>query len=63
MKTYEVIRQHLGDRMYMPGDIREATEGDVKHLIANGVLKESQAKSEKVPANKAVKAAPKNKGE
>ncbi|WP_041409359.1 hypothetical protein [Sinorhizobium fredii] len=61
MKTYDVLRQHLGDKMYMPGDQREANQGDVQHLITNGILKEATAKAEKATANKAVKAAPKNK--
>ncbi|EPE99529.1 hypothetical protein [Rhizobium grahamii] len=51
MKTYTVLRQHLGDKMYMPGDERQATEGDVTHLIRNGVLEEK--KSEKRVVNKA----------
>lgn len=63
MKTYDVIRQHLGDQMYMPGDSREAAPGDVQHLVKNGVLRERGSKAEKAsPANKAEKAAPKNKG-
>lgn len=57
---FTVIRQHLGDKMYMPGDEREAAESDVAHLVRNGVLK---AKSEPAPKNKAEKSAPKNKGE
>ena len=58
---FTVIRQHFGDKMYMPGDAREAAEGDVKHLLENGVL--SKAKAELAPSNKAEKAALKNKGE
>lgn len=48
---YNVIRQHLGDKMYMPGDSREASPGEVKHLLANGVIEE--AKADPKPANKA----------
>lgn len=48
---FTVIRQHLGDKMYMPGDEREATQSEVQHLIANGVLEE--AKAEGKLANKA----------
>ena len=52
---YEVIRQHLGDKMYVPGDpetgMREAVPGDVQHLVNNGVLIE--AKAERKPPNKA----------
>ncbi|MFK0338719.1 hypothetical protein ACIQT7_15735 [Agrobacterium deltaense] len=61
MKTYEVLRQHLGDKMYMPGDVREADQGEVQHLIDRGVLRETKPKAEPALANKAVKAAPKNK--
>lgn len=61
MKTYDVLRQHLGDKMYMPGDTREVAQGDVQHLIDNGVLREAKTKSEPAPSNKAEKSAPKNK--
>ncbi|MGP4691622.1 hypothetical protein [Agrobacterium cavarae] len=61
MKTYQVLRQHLGDKMYMPGDNREAVQSDVQHLINNGVLREAKAKSDTAASNKAEKAAPKNK--
>ena len=50
MTKFQVVRQHLGDKMYMPGDEREASEADVRHLIDNGVLKR---KAEPKPANKA----------
>lgn len=62
MKSFEVIRQHLGDKMYMPGETREAAPGDVQHLINNGVLREARpVKLEREPLNKAEGAAPKNK--
>ena len=61
MKTYDVLRQHLGDKMYMPGDTREVAQGDVQHLIDNGVLREAKGKAEPSLSNKAEKAAPKNK--
>lgn len=54
---FEVLRRHLGDKLYEPGEEREATEGDVAHLVRSGVLK----KAEPAPKNKAEKAAPKNK--
>lgn len=60
MKTYNVLRQHFGDKLYLPGDEREATPADVAHLVVNGVLEE---KSEGQPKNKAKKSAPKNKSE
>lgn len=58
MKTYLVERQHLGDRMYMPGDEREASPGDVQHLVNKGVLVEKSApksadKADKPVSNKA----------
>jgi hypothetical protein len=58
---FRVLRQHYGDRQYMPGDEREASKADVQHLIDAGVLVEAKAKSEPPPKNKAEKAAPKNK--
>lgn len=53
---FNVIRQHFGDKMYMPGDEREASESDVAHLVKAGVLE----KAESAPKNKAERA-PKNK--
>ncbi|RBO54060.1 hypothetical protein DSD19_06260 [Rhodovulum sp. BSW8] len=38
MPKYTVLRQHLGERMYLEGDMREAVEAEVAHLIAAGVL-------------------------
>lgn len=54
---YTVARQHFGERMYMPGDEREADESDVRHLIANGILQEpgkakKATKATKAPENK-----------
>ncbi|MDX1127455.1 hypothetical protein GOL24_24665 [Sinorhizobium medicae] len=66
MKAYQVLRQHLGDKQYMPGDTREANPSDVKHLVDAGVLKEAKvaaSKTEKAPANKAEGASTKNKSE
>lgn len=59
VEKYQVIRQHLGDKLYMPGDEREANVGDVAHLVRNGVLKR---KAEPASKNKAEKA-PQNKGD
>jgi hypothetical protein len=62
---YEVLRQHFGDRMYMPGDEREALAGDVAHLVTAGVLgapsKKPAKKAEPAPKNKAEAGAPTNK--
>lgn len=63
MKTYQVLRQHLGDKQYMPGDTRDANPSEVKHLVNAGVLTEAKAKAEKATANKAEAASPKNKSE
>jgi hypothetical protein len=35
---YKVLRPHQGDKWYAQGDPREASEGDVAHLVAAGVL-------------------------
>lgn len=68
MAEYVVKRQHLGDRMYLPGDTRQAAESEVGHLVKAGVLKKAPsggakpAKAETAaPSNKAEAAAPKNK--
>lgn len=60
MPEYEVLREHLGDRPYLPGETREAKEIDVAHLVKNGVLRASGEKAQPAPANKAAPA-PRNK--
>lgn len=60
VEEFKVARQHLGDRLYLPGDTREANAGDVEHLLRNGVL--VRQKAEPAPKNKAEKVPP-NKGE
>jgi hypothetical protein len=58
MQTYRVIRQHFGDRMYMPGDTREAEPRDVAHLVEGGTLEPVKTKAEPAaPRNKAEPAA------
>lgn len=57
---FEVLRQHLGDRMYMPGDEREANQSDVAHLLRNGVLR---VKAEPAVKNKAEKTQKNKKAE
>lgn len=60
---YNVLRQHLGDQMYMPGDTREANAAEVKHLVDRGVLEPAgDEKAERAPKNKAERGAPANKG-
>lgn len=56
---FKVLRQHQGDKFYQPGDFREATEADVKHLIGTVLAKDEGP----APSNKAEAAAPKNKGQ
>lgn len=65
---FKVLRAHYGDRDYAEGDEREASEADVAHLVASGVLKSVRAQSEAkdagaAPRNKAMGAAPENKAE
>ncbi|WP_336800808.1 hypothetical protein [Kaistia sp. MMO-174] len=49
---FEVIREHIGDRLYKPGDTRDAARADVAHLIGK-VLAEPKPKAAKPSANKA----------
>jgi len=35
---YKVMRDHIGDQEYRPGDTREAKAADVQHLVRSGVL-------------------------
>ncbi|MGA4640548.1 hypothetical protein ACQKC8_12335 [Stutzerimonas stutzeri] len=63
---YDVKREHHGDRPYVTGDTRELDPNEAKRLVELGVLEEqkpakSEAKAEKAPSNKAMKAAPENK--
>ncbi|RVM91471.1 hypothetical protein [Sinorhizobium meliloti] len=58
MKFY-VTRQHIGDKLYMPGDTREANESDVKHLIGKTLSKDPPKKAESVekkPTGRAARA-------
>lgn len=49
---YKVIKQHLGDKQYFEGDLREvANEADAKQLIKAGLIED--AKETKAPAQKA----------
>ena len=36
---YDVLRRHIGDKLYEEGDQRDAAERDVAHLVKNGVLR------------------------
>lgn len=60
---FNVIRAHIGDKAYAEGDIREADEKTVVHLVPS-VLQPVGSSSEKAEAphsNKAESAAPANK--
>jgi hypothetical protein len=59
---YRVLRPHDGDKFYNIGDTREGNESELKHLVPLTLEPITEAKAEKAPLNKAVKAAPKNKG-
>ncbi|HWJ88518.1 MAG TPA: hypothetical protein VNS12_10640 [Pelagibacterium sp.] len=59
---YDVLRQHIGDKRYAKGDVREAEPRDVAHLIKAGILAEQKTKKEPAPKNKA-EPAPKNKAD
>lgn len=58
MKFY-VTRQHIGDKLYMPGDTREANESDVKHLVGKTLSKDppKAANNAKKPVGRAAKPA------
>lgn len=55
--TYNVLREHEGDRFYKTGETRDLDSAEAKQLVDLGVL----AKAEKAHANKAEPASPKNK--
>lgn len=61
MAKFKVVREHYGDRHYMPGDVREVSAADVAHLVPS-VLAPLEIKAEpSAPLNKAEDAAPANK--
>jgi hypothetical protein len=33
LNRYRVVREHYGDKAYAEGDIRDAVEGEVAHLV------------------------------
>lgn len=57
---FEVLREHIGDRFYKAGDVREVDEISVNHLVRNGVLrpisKSGKSSSPKQPAKVSVAA-------
>ncbi|MBK3745925.1 hypothetical protein G3A39_43035, partial [Paraburkholderia aspalathi] len=36
---FEVLREHIGDKFYKTGDVREVDQMSVVHLVRNGVLR------------------------
>lgn len=60
MAKFKVKRQHYGDKLYNAGDVREASEAYVAHLVRSGVLEPVEEKAKPAPKNKS-RAAPKNK--
>lgn len=70
MQSYRVKREHIGDKDYSVGDVRNANAQDVAHLVDSGVLepvgpkgdgkKPAQAKSAPAAKNKRA-AVPANK--
>lgn len=52
-ETFKVQRQHLGDKMYLPGDERTADRKEVAHLIDKGVLEPMRGKADVPAKNKA----------
>lgn len=40
VNKYEVKREHLGEKYYVEGEIREANPANVKHLVDKGILVE-----------------------
>lgn len=36
---YDVLREHIGDKFYKSGDVRDAEPMTVAHLVRNGVLR------------------------
>lgn len=61
---FKVIRAHEGDQFYNVGDIREANEQDVSHLIGTSLVKAPDAQDNKaapLAKSKAAKKAPENK--
>lgn len=52
MQKFTVLRDHLGDRAYRAGDVREAPAHEVAHLVGV-VLVPMETKAQAAPENKA----------
>lgn len=75
LTNYRVVREHLGDRLYVEGDTRTAVAAEVAHLVPqtlepigeadapkDEIETVTESKAEPAPANKA-EPAPANKVE
>lgn len=54
-EIFYVVREHLGDKQYFPGDTREAVRTEVAHLIPQVLVPEDEArhlKTDRKPAPK-----------
>lgn len=52
MQKFKVKWDHIGDRAYKAGDVREANPNAVKHLVKSGILEPMDGKAQKKPATK-----------
>ncbi len=59
-QEFKVMRRHIGDRTYAPGDIRTGSIGDLGHLVPH-VLQPIVGSADAPPVNKAEGAAPATK--
>lgn len=52
-ETFDVVYEHLGDRMYYAGETREAEAADVEHLIPGTLRRrdETEALPEQIDAD------------
>jgi|GEM_PF-2479348 len=48
MKTYKVVRPHMGDKFYETGATRKAKPTDVAHLVEKGVLEPVETEADEV---------------
>lgn len=62
---YRVVREHIGDKPYAPGDERIAAPADVAHLVPNVLEDRGPVKAEKAeaPAKNKAEAPAANKAE
>lgn len=56
MAKYEVLREMQGDKNYKPGDHRDLSDADAKHLVDLGVLRKVGGKATRPAKNKSAPA-------